>query len=78
MKKFTGKGRMTKCRYAKKYKATREPSCGCDMCDIKWAMKQQEISFKKQLEELREEALGAARSASSSAGAALYVANYCR
>jgi hypothetical protein len=27
---------MTKCRYADKYKAVKAPTCGCDMCRLKW------------------------------------------
>lgn len=28
----------TKCRYADRYKATRPPTCGCDICRIKFAL----------------------------------------
>lgn len=30
---------MTKCSYADKYKAQRKPTCGCDVCRIKWESK---------------------------------------
>lgn len=28
------------CSYAKKYKAIRKPTCGCDYCNSKWDEKQ--------------------------------------
>ena len=31
---------MTKCRYADRYKATKPPTCGCDLCAIKWRLEQ--------------------------------------
>ena len=38
---------MKKCSYADKYKATRRPTCGCDACDLKWALKVIEKELKK-------------------------------
>ena len=31
-----------KCGYADKYKATKEPTCGCRYCIIKWEIKKME------------------------------------
>ena len=27
---------MTRCGNARRYKAERKPTCGCDMCEMKW------------------------------------------
>lgn len=39
MKYLVEKVPVTKCSYADKYQAIRPPTCGCDVCAIKWRAK---------------------------------------
>ena len=36
---------MLKCRYADKYKAIRAPTCGCDLCELKWTIAEHQRSY---------------------------------
>ncbi len=68
---------ITKCNNADKYKAIRKSKCTCYVCTTKWEMAQ----MKREIESLKKilvDTNKSARYASSSANAALYVANLHR
>lgn len=67
----------TKCHNADRYKGLKFPTCGRDICMLKYRIKQLELKYNK-LSTLLEEANDTADSASGTASAALYVANYCK
>ena len=47
------------CTYAKKYKAEREPTCGCEYCNNLWDLKQVRIQRESLLRLIKEaDALG--------------------
>ena len=46
---------MTKCKYADKYKAKREPTCGCDYCLLFWKVTQLENDIYRRIGQLEEE-----------------------
>ena len=67
----------TKCYKADRYKATRPPTCGCDLCILKWEVAELKRSNVKLMAQL-EKVSSCARSAVGSASTALYVANLPR
>ena len=68
---------VTKCGYADKYKASKEPTCGCFVCNTNWRLKQLERENDR-LKSLLGQAIKSADYASTCANGALYVANLSR
>lgn len=50
-------GKMTRCRNARKYKGMRPPTCGCDMCIIKFEVAQMKLSLEAKISKIDDKLL---------------------
>ena len=67
--------KVEKCGYADKYKATRPPTCGCFVCEVKYRLRVLEDE-NKELREAVTEAQRSARHASQAAHASHSVLSF--